>query len=414
MTVVSESKTPPAKPTPLFVLDFKANGGRFAPTSLDDLRTRIEVELTYWSWITSKPAEQHEQGIRESIQSLARAREEAGQAKNFEANNPDNTRALLSNVENRLNDLYIRKGFPHSSAPVAKRIQELRSTAGAEAASYYAAVVVPGLENQQIHPTRVHGWRGLVEGVSDRFNLPLTLRDAKVRATLAAAEQARGQVESLLGEKTEVLNSLHREFEKHNADIRGLLSSQADEFQKLLTTRASAFDEQLSAYNTQLDALKKLFREELALRAPADYWKTKRSWHIGLSAASAVAAFGGIWACASKIATEVQRLLQSTPLNSPPESWRIVTLALFSLFGIWAIRLVVRFFLSQMHLATDAAERVVMVKTYLSLIEGDRLASRDDRQLILQALFRPSSDGLVKDEGLPPNFIEMLTRSPRP
>jgi Family of unknown function (DUF6161) len=67
-------------------------------------------------------------------------------------------------------------------------------------------------------------------------------------------------------------------------------------------------------------------------------------------------------------------------------------------------------FLSHLHLSTDAAERVVMVKTYLSLLEGDHLSGDEDRQLILQALFRPASDGIVKDEGLPPSAFEFLTR----
>ena len=87
---------------------------------------------------------------------------------------------------------------------------------------------------------------------------------------------------------------------------------------------------------------------------------------------------------------------------------------LIGLFAVWGVRLVVRMFLSNMHLMTDAAERVVMVKTYLSLLEGDRLSSAEDRQLILQALFRPASDGIVKDEGIPASFFELLTRNPKP
>ena len=51
-----------------------------------------------------------------------------------------------------------------------------------------------------------------------------------------------------------------------------------------------------------------------------------------------------------------------------------------------------------------------MVKTYLSLLEGEHLSSDEGRQLILQALFRPASDGIVKDEGLPPSAFEFLTR----
>ena len=83
-------------------------------------------------------------------------------------------------------------------------------------------------------------------------------------------------------------------------------------------------------------------------------------------------------------------------------------------FAVWGVRLVVRMFLSHLHLASDAAERVVMTRTYLSLLEGDRLSSKEDRQLILQALFRPASDGIVKDEGVPFSLAEVLTRTGKP
>ncbi len=67
-----------------------------------------------------------------------------------------------------------------------------------------------------------------------------------------------------------------------------------------------------------------------------------------------------------------------------------------------------------LHLLTDAGERVVMVQTYLSLTEGDHLASKEDRQLILQVLFRPAADGIVKDEGMPFSLAEAFTRTGEP
>jgi len=51
-----------------------------------------------------------------------------------------------------------------------------------------------------------------------------------------------------------------------------------------------------------------------------------------------------------------------------------------------------------------------MARTSLPLLEGDRLASKEDRQLILQASFRPTSDGIVEDEGIPPSALEFLPR----
>jgi hypothetical protein len=51
-----------------------------------------------------------------------------------------------------------------------------------------------------------------------------------------------------------------------------------------------------------------------------------------------------------------------------------------------------------------------MLKTYLSLLESERLPSDDDRKLILQSLFRPASDGIVKDEVIPHPALDALTK----
>lgn len=63
-----------------------------------------------------------------------------------------------------------------------------------------------------------------------------------------------------------------------------------------------------------------------------------------------------------------------------------------------------------MHLENDAAERVTMAKTYLALIRDGALPKGDSITTILAALFRPTGDGIVKDEGLPPTAMEWLTK----
>ena len=78
--------------------------------------------------------------------------------------------------------------------------------------------------------------------------------------------------------------------------------------------------------------------------------------------------------------------------------------------AFWFIRLLVRIFLSHIHLENDAAERVTMAKTYLALIRDGSFEGKDNIGTILAALFRPTGDGIVKDEGLPPTAMEWLTK----
>jgi hypothetical protein len=74
------------------------------------------------------------------------------------------------------------------------------------------------------------------------------------------------------------------------------------------------------------------------------------------------------------------------------------------------MRAFVRIFISNLHLENDAAERVTMAKTYLALLRDGSLPKDDSIGTILAALFRPTGDGIVKDEGLPPTAIEWLTK----
>ncbi|MNE58137.1 hypothetical protein D3C80_1531500 [compost metagenome] len=74
----------------------------------------------------------------------------------------------------------------------------------------------------------------------------------------------------------------------------------------------------------------------------------------------------------------------------------------------WAGRLLTKLYLSQHHLRQDAEERATMTETYLALIENSA-ASTEDRQVILNALFRNTPDGIVKEEGgLDPSIAAAL------
>ena len=51
-----------------------------------------------------------------------------------------------------------------------------------------------------------------------------------------------------------------------------------------------------------------------------------------------------------------------------------------------------------MHLKEEAHEKETMILTYLALINEGAGLENEDRKLILEAIFRPSTNGLIKDE----------------
>ena len=68
--------------------------------------------------------------------------------------------------------------------------------------------------------------------------------------------------------------------------------------------------------------------------------------------------------------------------------------------AFWIGRILLRMYLSGHHLATDAEERRTMIMTFLALAKSKSVQDAD-RNLILTALFRPGSDGIVKDDAAP-------------
>jgi hypothetical protein len=406
---------PPAKPEPLFTLDLKENGGRLAPTNYGELVRWIQTEQNFWIWFQQRSYGNHDNFQREATGQLGEALNYAQEAQQHVQSNPQHSQQRLEVTRDRIQQVFLQRKLPHSSTPLAKRVDAYRKDAGDQAASYFLAVSMnPSNGQPQFQANDLAAWRGLFEGLQERFQMPQAAAKGKKAAAEQSFDQLRTKTEQLLGEKTEAYDALHRDYQSLAESIRSAAGDQASGFETAQGERQSEFDQLKTAHEQAMEALRKTFREELALRAPAEYWSKKRQGHRLWAVVSGGLSFLGIGGAAAGLGWQIHELLNKTPAGSVPETWRLALLALVGVFTVWALRLVVRMFLSHLHLLADASERVVMVQTYLSLLEGEHLDSKEDRQLILQALFRPATDGIVKDEGVPFSLAEALTRSGKP
>ena len=82
--------------------------------------------------------------------------------------------------------------------------------------------------------------------------------------------------------------------------------------------------------------------------------------------------------------------------------WKAGVIFLGTFLFIWAMRILVKLLLSNSHLSADADERIAMIQTYLALLEEGKLDETDGRRALLAAIFRPTTTGVIKDEGMPP------------
>lgn len=401
----------PANSAPIFQMDLDTNGGKLAPVDMESFASWIQHQVSAWHWTQGHSFGNHESVFRDRLNELARAQARLNDAIQHRESSPDNARNYLNSAQESVRSVYVDHRLPHTSTPAFKRIESIRSEHGAVAASFYAAALIDQ-SNSTFTPAQLPAWKGFMDALVDRFG-PIGPTKAKVKAVEGAIDELRGKLEATIGDRSIVLDELHRNYESVTISIAEAASNQTKDFGDAQEERAKEFAELTQAHATGMEVLRKTFREELALRAPAEYWTSKRRAHRFIAAIAGLLSFAGIVACALFLANEIQSLLASTQPGATPDHWRIALLALVAVFAVWGVRLIVRIFLSHMHLAGDASERVVMLHTYLSLIEGGQLSEDGERKLILNALFRPASDGIVKDEGVPPSFLDVITRTPR-
>lgn len=175
---------------------------------------------------------------------------------------------------------------------------------------------------------------------------------------------------------------------------------------------AEDFGTMRTTAETELKALKDTYDAFMQLEAPRVYWEKKRNEHDRgkkiMGWASGIAAVIG----AVILGTVAWYLL---PAHHPSASipWQqIGFFFLASTFVLWLVRLLVRLMLSHIHLYADAREREVMISTFLALIhrqESREGLKKEDIALVLAPIFRPSTTGVIKDDGGPQSFGDLLS-----
>jgi len=151
----------------------------------------------------------------------------------------------------------------------------------------------------------------------------------------------------------------------------------------------------------EISAFSETLKTEMALKAPIQYWQSKRWWHrIGTGISGVVF----LLFCIAAIGYLNKFLLSfEGGLAGFLEFWKGASIGAFGTFagllalGLAFARILYRMFASQLHLWNDSSERVTMIQTYLALSERGH-NKEEFLGALMRRLFSPSSDGVVKDD----------------
>jgi len=189
------------------------------------------------------------------------------------------------------------------------------------------------------------------------------------------------------------------------ARIEEMLATQAKRFDDIEIERGEKYSELVSGHEGEMENIRKAFKTGLALHSAVTYLKERAQFHSTqkwsyAKTASAVAIVTAVlvgviafWIIGEKSVSPVQ----------------IAAAAFAATLTFWLLRILVRSLLSNMHLEQDLAARAVLVQTYLALIAEGGAIPGEDREKVIALVFRPTSDGLVRDDAAPPGWLSFMT-----
>ncbi|EKJ5338299.1 DUF6161 domain-containing protein [Vibrio vulnificus] len=189
------------------------------------------------------------------------------------------------------------------------------------------------------------------------------------------------------------------------------------ELQDVINLNSKQYENQIKELNQSLDneknkAKEKIlnfiesYKSEIQLKAPVSYWEENKQFHRKRAKYFGIASLiiaPIIFALIAWVGWEV--------LSTDSIVWGKVGVVVFATsLAVWLIRILVRMYLSHNHLELSSQERIIMTKSYLALLSEGGASSPEERQLVLQSIFRPSATGIISDDAAPPNVIELINR----
>jgi hypothetical protein len=359
-------------------------GNSLAFTSLDELESFIEHEREEWQWLNqegvgivhmSGRVSGHFETIMTWIQQYKDEQIDSGTLGHhvYSLYNRERPPLLLSDFQPGATIGLIKEELGSAQADLALSLLTGHSQ----------------LDFQQLQHVRL--WHMLA--------LPAAIQPnawaAAERNKLANARVALGRQLTAHRKKIEAQQN---DLKTLNTNARMQYRSIAASALRIASRRAEIIKDAATASIERINATDVLFNEQMKLKAPVGYWNDKKEkhrkaaiyWAFGFVIYIFLSMFLGVFLFE-------KAWMQATGEFTGKHFLLVAGLGTALTLIFWISRVLMRIFLGEMHLYTDAVERRVMTQTYLSLIkEGG--ATESERALILTALFRSAQDGIVREE----------------
>jgi len=368
-------------------------------TSLDEFQQWREKEREFWKWLP-EIQRQDSHIVSQLMAKLSTFFEPIDQMLNATRNIKDDEQIKVKakQIASHIQAQITRQPIVMSDSVEGAFIAELRQdnprvaahTAGAMMGIPLDSSMQESLEGQFLSVAFKHGYRDRTK--NERF----------------ALQKLQAEWRDLWGQSKMEFEATSKQYNEFGDQYVQQISSQKTAFEDFKITAETEFTNLVEQSQKQLGNIEKTYDEKLALQAAVQYWKNKAQSHG--STATKLAWACGIVGVIVAVFIGLETFIAVGPLQKVSDLplWKAAMLLLTAIIGVWSIRVLVRLLLSNLHLKSDAVERRTMLLTYLALLRRGQGPKEDQREMILQILFRPSATGIVKDDALPPIVAQWL------
>lgn len=215
-------------------------------------------------------------------------------------------------------------------------------------------------------------------------------------------------------QKTDIeqnLKNLSSEFNQKISELQNLINELIKAHQGDVEQSLESSKESISTHREkvkeELDNFLSAFKTEIKLKAPVLYWEENKSFHKDRSQK-----FARLIMIVSPVIFGMIAWAGWEVLSSAQVVWGKIGIIIFSTtLAIWLIRILVRMYLSHNHLEISSQEKIIMTKSYLALLAEGGASAPEERQMILQSIFKSSSTGIITDDGAPPSIIDLINKA---
>lgn len=385
----------------------------FVPADVDELVRWCRVQAGFYKKIADNNNGYRNEyafsELKQQISSAVDIENLAGQIQAAAAQPEPNFEAQIASLQSKSEQLFNQFGLPPADSEVGLQLSEhLEVDPSVAYPALYALCKNPSQSQHAFQTNLPSLWRGL--GIGSSLSLLRTQKQRPPRYAKAVRDWVSSAQADLARTRSRAELTV-RDLRGNVSDFKQKVIDFETQHSSRLETTTAATEKLLSETQNEIEKFKYFVKSEIALKAPVTYWETKAAEHETRAFFFGIGVFilmflGGVGAFHS-----ISFVREIVGAGDKTNYAGVAVVAVLVTLTFWALRLVVRLFLSQQHLGADARERTAMVKTYLALKEAGVAPKDGDLTPVLVALFRTSSDGIVKDEAMPPVLAEILTRT---